>query len=200
VYFYCVGDNYQNTNRAYPALYSDLDGVPYRRLSKDESVMNFHTATSKWVSGSITTNGVISAGSYVWFGAFLRPSWNPAFDYGGKLFRENSYHLSTLPDYHPYYNYLDEGDFQDMRLTMYFQYGKEGENYVCTITQGVSLNDARAVKSVFNRVIFSGVNAVHSGLNGSLFFIRRIADKAAALFVFSRSVSLKYFIFDTVLS
>jgi hypothetical protein len=196
-YFYCVGEQYENTDNAYPAVYSDLNGVPYQRLTKNESRMNFHTVVNKWVSGNITTKNEVSAGSYVWFGALLLPSWLPAFDYGGKLIKENIYSPSGPPDFYPYYNYLDADDITDMRLSMYFQYGTMSENYVRTITQGVTLSDSCFTKSVYRRVLSSGANAVQNAAKGSLLFIRRVTDCAAALFALSRSVSLKRFISDT---
>jgi hypothetical protein len=197
-YFYCVGDAYENTNKAYPAVYSDLNGFPYQRLTKNESLMNFHTSADKWVSGNITTKSAVSAGSYVWLGAFLLPSWKPAFDYGGRLIKEDLYQLSNPPDTYPCYNYLDDGDVLDMRLSMYFQYGTMSENYVCTITQGVSLSDTRAVKSVYSRVLSSGVNAAHSTAKASLLFIRRIADAASVLFYSRRALSVRRVIVNGV--
>jgi hypothetical protein len=197
-YFYCAGNQYENTDKAYPAVYSDLNGFPYQRLTKNESLMNFHTAVNKWVSGSITAKSAISAGSYVWFGAFLLPSWNPAFDYGGKLINTEFYQSSNLPDTYPHYTYLDSDDIIDMRLSMYFQYGTMSENYVRTITQGVCLSDTRAVKSIYKRVIANGVNAAHSTVKSALLFIRRTADAAAVLFYSRRALSARRVIVNGV--
>jgi hypothetical protein len=195
-YFYCAGDASENTNTGIPALYSDLGGVPYQRLTKNESNINFHTSSDKWVSGTIATKSAVSAGNTVWFGAYLLPSWLPVFDYGGKLFIEELYKQNYLPETYPHYTYLNKDEAYNIRLSMYFQYGAMSENYSRVITAGVCLSDSVSKGTGFRRVIASGVAAFQNSVKGSLFFLRRIADNASALFNFTCPVSSKRFISD----
>jgi hypothetical protein len=198
-YFYCVGDSYENTNKGIPAIYSDLNGIPYQRLTKNESNVNLRTSTDKWVSGSITTKDTVSAGNTVWFGIYLLPSWMPAFDYGGKLFMEELYRQNYLPDIYPYYySYLNEDKIHNVRLSMYFQYGTMSENYMRSITAGVCLSDSVSKRVDFRRGLAAAVKVTECNVKRFLCLVRSISDSAAVLFSLPHSISFGRFISSAV--
>jgi hypothetical protein len=197
-YFYCVGDSYENINKGIPAIYSDLNGVPYQHLTKNESNVNLHTSTDKWVSGSITTKGTVNAGNTVWFGIYLLPSWMPVFDYGGRLFMEELYKQNYLPDTYPFYDYLNRNEAYNMRLSMYFQYGTMSENYIRSITAGVCLSDSASKRAYFRRGLAAAVKVTECQVKRFLCLVRSIRDSAAVLFSLSRFISFGRFISSAV--
>jgi hypothetical protein len=184
----------------FPAAYTDYNNKPkYKRTSGDDSL--YYPATNGnpagWLNADFTVTDDIAAGSSFWFGLYAEDGWRACYDYGGNLY-------AGMIDYdsgaaHAVYPDGDYAIRQNIKLSMYFEYSNS-QNFVRTITQGVTLSDSFSVKSGYNRVIYSGVNAVQSTAKASLLFIRRIADNAAALFIIARSASLKRFISDTALS
>jgi hypothetical protein len=132
------------------ALYSDQASKPLSRKTLNENLIDFDTRPGKpegWRSGSFSAAETIPAGSYVWFGVFAEYYFYPRFDYGATLYHYWYEHLgydipSTFPGYASY----------NMKLSMYFDY-TSAQAYTRTLTQGVSLSDARARKGSFVRML-----------------------------------------------
>jgi hypothetical protein len=126
-----------------PVVYSDNGNKPLYRKSAQEGFIDFRINGSKpkgWRSGTFVSNGSIAAGSYIWFGIFTDFIWLPRFDYGARCYTDWwwDYGVETaVPDEYPLSNY-----YEDFKLSMYFTY-TSAQNYVRTLTQGITLTDTR---------------------------------------------------------
>jgi len=149
-FMYSYVDNYDEAGGR-PVLYSDNNNSPLTRKSKNENFADFTVSNNKpagWRSSTFQSNGVISGGSYIWFGVFADFFWEPRFDYGAKCYVDDWYMVgNSVPNTYPIYNVNWYADF---RLSMYFTY-TAAQNYVRTITQGVSLSDTRRLTGNYKR-------------------------------------------------
>jgi len=135
-----------------PVLYSDNNNVPHTRLSVNERDLDLEVRGGKpagWRSANFAVSGNITSGSNVWFG-ISTVIFHPRFDYGMKCYWEFWDHLNTqTPDTFPVWS---ANWFYDFRLSMYFTYSS-AQNYIRTITQGVSLNDKQITSGNYRRGI-----------------------------------------------
>jgi hypothetical protein len=149
-YMYSYVDNYDDAGGR-PVLYSDNGNSPLTRKSKNENFADFTVNRNKpagWRSSTFQSNGAISSGSYIWFGVFCDFFWEPRFDYGAKCYSDDWYMAgNSIPNTFPIYNV---NWYFDFRLSMYFTY-TSAQNYVRTITQGVSLSDTRKLTGNYKR-------------------------------------------------
>jgi hypothetical protein len=150
-HFYINEDDRDNGGRG--VIYSDNGNKPHLRRSMNEAFINMRVNTSTpagWRSGSFSTNGSIPGGSYIWFGCFADFFWFPRFDFGSRIIAGEWFEVGeTIPNnYPPYY----EGWHKDFKLSMYFTY-TSAQNYIRTLTQGVSLTDNRNLIAEYKRNI-----------------------------------------------
>ncbi|MDR0288002.1 MAG: hypothetical protein LBI03_09915 [Clostridiales bacterium] len=163
-------------NRMYPSnvkpiIYSDNNDVPLAKLSSIE--VNFDCEVSGikpagWRSASFNINSDIQSGSYIWYG-LSAGMFCPQFDYGSKLYwysYEDS--SSHLPDTFPLYS---DNRFFDYKISMYFTYTM-AQNYVRTLTQGVTLTDTRKVIEDYKRNV-AQTAGTSSVINNYLSFFRK---------------------------
>ena len=136
--------------RCKPVLYSDNNNVPLTRRSKSEGEFDIAVRSGKpagWRSTTLQTNTSIANGSYIWFGLFC--DWfAPRFDFGAKCYKDfwdnkGNDILNTYPLY-------DANSYYNFKLSMYFTY-TSAQNYVRTLTQGVTLTDNRKITGVYKR-------------------------------------------------
>jgi hypothetical protein len=165
-YFYTNDDTEDEGVR--PILYSDNGNKPYSRLCSSESLINL--AGTGWKSGTFNANA--SADSNIWFGGLVEYMWMVRYDFGKQCYRDWWLDYTDEPEI-PQICYPN-GWFEDMLLSMYFTYS-DAQNYVRTLTQGVSLGVSENAVGNYLRVKADSVSS--SGLlNRSLGFIAAVAD------------------------
>jgi hypothetical protein len=135
-----------------PVLYTDSNDIPQARRSAAEGTFDIEVYLQKpasWRSTTFMTNSSIASGTYVWFG-IISLYFAVRFDFGAKCYLTEPDSMDVIPDIYPkwygtyYYNQL--------KPSMYFDY-TSAQNYVRTLTQGVSLIDSRKLIGSFNRNI-----------------------------------------------
>ncbi|MDR0474650.1 MAG: hypothetical protein LBH43_13385 [Treponema sp.] len=161
-YMYSHVDNYDEAGGR-PILYSDNGNSPLTRKSMNEGFADFTVSGSKpagWRSATFNSNGHITSGSYIWFGVFADFFWEPRFDYGAKCYSGDWYDKgSSIPNTYPHYNI---NWFSDFKLSMYFTYTSAAQNFVRTLTQGVTLSDNRKLTADYKRSLVqkAGINSL----------------------------------------
>jgi hypothetical protein len=152
-YFY-VYSNEEPDSAGYPVLYADSNNTPSARRSTQESYIDLQVTGGKpagWRSGTLRSNGSIASGNYIWFGIFTDAFWYPRFDYGARCYGEYWWDYgmedTVIPDEYPLYsaNY-----YENFKLSMYFNY-TSAQNYIRTLTQGITLTDTRKVTGNYKR-------------------------------------------------
>jgi hypothetical protein len=110
-----------------------------------------------WWQSVFDTDEAISSGLYIWFGVFTYDYWEPRFDFGGKCYADNySSAYNSAPNTYPL---LNVNIYRDHILSMYFTYNAAAQNFVRTLTQGVSLPDSRIVAGDYKRITSQFVQA-----------------------------------------
>jgi len=161
-YMYVNADSNGNASGK-PVLYSDNNNKPLNRNSMNENPADFtvnHNMPVGWRSSTFQSNGAINSGSYIWFGVYTYYYWEPRFDYGAKCYQNMIYDIyHNVANKYPINQFYDY--FTDYRLSMYFTYGPP-QNYVRTVTQGVSLSDTRRLTGNYKRSLSqaAGVNSL----------------------------------------
>jgi hypothetical protein len=173
-YFYTNDDQFDDAG-GLPVIYSDNTNTPNTLKSANESFIDFTVNTPKpkgWRSGTFSTNGSISSGSSIWFGCFTMYIWFPRFDYGGEFYNvywDDDEIPATYPEI--WYNW-NEG----FKLSMYFDYPPAAQNYLRTLTQGVTLNDTQRLTGNYKRSSAQtvGVNSILQGFKCFFCIIQEI--------------------------
>jgi len=146
-YVYCY-DKVSSSCR--PILYSENNDAPLTRLSTGEGnfdVVVSGTKPAGWRSTTFSTSLNVQGGSYVWYG-LSGGLFYPRFDYGLKMFWYTyDNYKANFPDTYPFY---PDNRFYDYKISMYFEY-TNAQNYVRTLTQGVTLNDTRKLTCSYTR-------------------------------------------------
>jgi hypothetical protein len=153
-YVYVYESDYEG--RCKPVLYSDQSGIPLARRSTAEGSFDIAVGGGKsagWRSTTFKTNTGIANNTYVWFGLFC--DWfAPRFDFGAKCYKDFWDHLGNdIPATFPLY---DAGNYYNFKLSMYFTYSS-AQNYVRTLTQGVTLIDNRKLIGAYTRSAIENV-------------------------------------------
>ena len=150
-HFYTNDDDWEAAGR--PVLYSDNFNQPHLRRSRQEALIDLRVVSGRprgWRAGTFTVADSIPAGSHIWFGLFTRYIWYPRFDYG-IAFHNREWFGNSIPDVYPEYTgraqTLNNNGF---RLSMYFEY-VSAQNFVRTLTQGVTLTDSRKLTVDYKR-------------------------------------------------
>jgi hypothetical protein len=169
-YLYTNADDPDNGGRG--VIYSDNGNKPQTRRSTQETFINMRVNSGTpagWRTGTFSTNTSISSGSYIWFGCFADFFWFPRFDYGSKVYAGDWYDVGdSVPNsYPPFY----DGWFLDFKLSMYFEY-TSAQNYVRTLTQGVSLTDSPKLTADYKRSMLQTVNSTDFS-NSFISFVRQ---------------------------
>ena len=194
-YLYCCNNNTETY--ALPLLYTNVNNKPYKRKSKNEKEINVWFSSASWKSNTFNLDGDITAGDYVWYG--IHASWfTTRFDYGGECYK-GWFNYDGYEDYEdepPPYIHLPDPYITSctIKWSMYFNYtAVTSQNYVRTITQGVTLTDNRKITADYKRLAIHTVNGA-AGLNSCVSFFRQCLSNASAtmrverLPVFFRSV------------
>jgi hypothetical protein len=145
--YYDEADSY-----ALPCIYTNNNDKPYFRKSLNEKGVDVNVASwqpAGWRSNTFSLNGSITAGDYIWFGVIT--GWfTTRFDYGGECYKFwPDWDGETLPSY----LHIGPNDsFCNIKWSWYFTYGAiTAQNYVCTLTQGVSLSDSHKATANYSR-------------------------------------------------
>jgi hypothetical protein len=155
-YVYCYNDN--TVPYATPFLYSNVDNKPYMKKSQNENQIDvdlyYPSLPIGWRSNTFNINGNITAGEYVWFG--LYSSWfTTRFDYGGECYK-GWFDYDLFEDYTgegtPYI-YINEWDtYCTIKWSWYYNYtAVNNQNYIRTVTQGVTLTDNKVLSTNYKR-------------------------------------------------
>jgi hypothetical protein len=196
-YVYCYDDDCDED--FIPCLYTNVNNKPYARKSLNENIIDVTVYPPRWPVGWKTNtfqiNGSITAGDYVWFGGWAQYFWT-RFDYGGDCYKGDF-------DYDLYEDYIEEYGlapyivfnqwvvYCNIIWSWYFTYAASaGQNYVRTLTQGVTLPNNRTITGNYKRI--STETAGNStSLNRLPLFFRNVAEivRAAMSNGNSRSIS-----------
>ena len=147
-YAYVNEDDWEAGGR--PVVYSDNGNSPQIRRSMNEGLMDFRVISGKpvgWRSATFNSNGTIASGINIWFGIFCEYYWLPRFDWGARCYADWWDHLPGIPNTYPIWSV---NHFYDFRLSMYFTY-TSAQNYIRTLTQGVTLIDSRRLTADYKR-------------------------------------------------
>jgi len=147
------------------------------KLSCNEQWFSLRAEQSQpgWKTGNFSVASPIEAGTYVWFGISTRRIWYPVYDWGGdcnwglkEYEREPPEHFSLhkWPVWHMY------------KPSMYFTY-TNAQNFVRSITQGVTLADSRKTALDFKRTTVQNATVNEKG-TASVEFKRLQAQNVAA--------------------
>ena len=141
-----------------PLLYSNVSNKPFKKISRNEKEIDVTIWPPSWPVGwrsnTFQLDGSINAGDFVWYGMWA--SWFATrFDYGGEGYK-GWFDYSLFPDYEdeptPYIHIGPWDTFTNIRWSWYFTYtAVTSQNYVRTLTQGVSLTDTRRLTADYRR-------------------------------------------------
>ena len=191
-YIYTNEDTYGDAGgRA--IVYSDVSNLPNLKISKQESFIDFEINGSKskgWRSGTFMSDGSIASGSYIWFGVAAQFFWFPRFDYGFRSVDCYWDPWEEIPDLFPKGKYDMWED--TLKYSMYFTY-TSAQNYIRTLTQGVTLSDSRKLTANYKRSLTQTADVdSFLGRNSSLFKKIQEAvqglDNNSTLCLFSRAL------------
>jgi hypothetical protein len=174
-----------------PVLYSDNGNKPYLRKSVQENSLDLRVSSNKpkgWRQATFSCKETITSGTYIWFGVYCDISWYTRFDYGALCYSGywDTYNdvQNTYPNNNPFLN--------DFKLSMYFTYSS-AQNYIRTITQGVTIEDKREAKGDYKRTVIQ-TTSVQSAVKELQAFSRRLIetvrslDKNTPSFIFTRLI------------
>ena len=175
-YAYVNQDDWEAGGR--PVFYSDNGNVPHTRKSMNENLMDLRVVSGKpvgWRSATFRSNGSIASGTNIWFGIFCEYYWMPRFDWGATCYVDWWDAFDSIPNNYPIWK---ESYFENFKLSMYFTY-TSGQNYLRTITQGVSLTDSRNLSADYKRSL-TQIAKVESEISPFWILLARIADTVHA--------------------
>jgi len=185
-----------------PVLYSDNNNIPLDKLSSNEGNIDVSvsgTNAAGWRSSSFNINSNIQSGSYIWYG-ISAALFYPRFDYGEKLYWYSyDNYAVNLPTTFPLF---PDGRFYDYKVSMYFDY-TTAQNYVRTLTQGVTLTDNRKLTAEYKRDATETVQA-NGVVNRLQTFYRKLQEAVQGLennscsFLFFRSVKETTTVSETI--
>jgi len=150
-----------------------------------------------WRQSTFYTSEVIQSGLYIWFGVFTYVYWEPRFDYGGKCYTDfYNFSLSSAPNTYPIYNV---NIYKDYLLSMYFTCTAAAQNFVRTLTQGVSLPDNLIVEGDYKRIVEQTVQADATPTR-QLTIFKRIQDTISNIDITTRVIAFFTRIQETLTS
>jgi hypothetical protein len=181
-----------------PCIYTNVNNKPYERKSRNENIIDVTVYPPKWPIGWKTNTfqiyGSITAGDYIWFGAWASYFWT-RFDYGGECYKgwfDDLYDDElSLYGVAPYIVFNQWIGYCNYIFSWYFTYtASAGQSYVRTLTQGVSLPDNRILTGNYKRTR-TEMAGNSTSLNRLPLFFRNVAEtiKATMKNGNSRSIS-----------
>jgi len=192
------GKWYSNSNWVEPCIFSDVNNKPYERLSANEQQLRrviYQIDNDGWFPATFSTNRIINGGSNIWVGVSFC-DYQPRFDFGARcyigyldFYEDENY---GVPDMFPYPEaelFDDYGiNTKNIIISFYFSYTAM-QNYVRTITQGVSLFDNRRIIGNYKRTvtqiatISSLLNRVMSIYHKCISTVNNIVEMKKAAFI-----------------
>jgi len=194
-YVYAYDDDCDEELR--PCIYTNVNNKPYARKSRNENSIDVTVYPPRWQVGWKTNTfqiyGSITAGDYIWFGAWAEYFWT-RFDYGGDCYKgwfddlyEEEVYLYGVAPYIIFNQWIS---YCNMIFSWYFTYTSSGgQSYVRTLTQGVSLPDSRILTGNYKRTSTETVRSSTS-LNRLPVFFRKVAETIKATMSNSNSRSI----------
>jgi hypothetical protein len=196
-YVYCYHNN--TDSYATPILYSNESNKPFMRKSQNERDINVIVGSvnpAGWRSNIFNINGTIAAGENVWFGIFSS-YFTTRFDYGIDCYK-GWFDWETYEDYEgeptPYINVGPWVTFCNIKWSWYFNYTAiTSQNFVRTLTQGVSLYDNHKLTADYKRKPIETVQVKFAAMRLQAIF-RKLQEAVQGLdinsssFLFFRSI------------
>jgi hypothetical protein len=151
---------------ATPLLYTNVNNKPYQKKSQNENQIDVSVWPPSWPVGwrnnTFSLNGSITTGEYLWFG-FHSGYFTTRFDYGGDCYK-GWFDYDLYEEYDgeptPYINIGQWDSYCTIKWSWYFIYtAVTSQNYVRTLTQGVSLSDSQRKNTGYKRITTQTVNA-----------------------------------------
>ncbi len=145
-----------------PVLYSDNGAAkPAIRRSSNEGNIDTYMSggmQEEWRSTTFSTNTNIQSGNYVWFG-LSAVMFVFMFDYGSTMYYYTyDNYAANLPDNFPFFS---DQRYYDYKMSAYFTYSN-AQNYVRTLTQGVTLTDIRTLTGYYKRGITQNAKVIET--------------------------------------
>jgi len=159
----------------HPRVYDDNNNSPLTRRSYNEGIAswrawyddNYHLLqienTPKWKSTTFNVIGTINQGSYIWFGGY-GDVFFPRFDYGSIMYKAFIEYIYEDDDDEVGTEYLDFPYFgyertYDRKISWYFEFVSQSQNYVRKLTQGVKLTDTKRITGNYKRTFTQTASA-----------------------------------------
>jgi hypothetical protein len=138
-------------NTCRPVIYTEHDSYPGNRITKNGGAVSCVSDT-KWWTWKETTfeiDGTIPGNTPFWFG-IAADRCNPVFDFGGDHYvgYPDSFDITAIPAVFPanHWKYYSG----EIKMSFYFDF-ISAQNYVCTLTQGITLTDSRKLTWNYKR-------------------------------------------------
>jgi hypothetical protein len=159
-YFYAYS-NEEPDSGGYPIIFDDNGYQPVNRLTKEEQFLDLEVSTSKpagWRNTTFKTKDAIPAGSKIWFGLYTEYFAYARFDYGAKFYSQWNDDLDAIPDTLRIYSHWSGADDDWFKISWYFTY-TAAQNYIRTLTQGVTLKESRKFTGAYKRTAIQAIKA-----------------------------------------
>jgi len=183
-YVYCY--NTETDSFVTPLLYTDVNSKPYMKKSQNEKMIDVRVWPPSlpvgWRSNTFGLNGNITAGDYIWFGVH-GGYFTTRFDYGGECYK-GWFDWELYEEYEgeptPYIHHSSLQKYCTIKWSWYFDYtAVTSQNFIRTLTQGVSLTDNRKINAGYKRAAIQTVKA--EGSVSRCFLFSRILKEIVGL-------------------
>ena len=186
-----------NTGQCKPILYSDAANMyPSQRRSTNEGdfdiVVNLTDKPAGWRSTTFNTSTNINTG-YIWFGLSAARLYF-VFDYGNKAFWW-AYNNNTVNIPNSFPLFPDQRNF-NYKISMYFTYSNP-QDYVRTLTQGVTLNETTKSIAEYKRIAIQNVK-INDNTKSAFFFLRQCVSKVYNNMTISRKPEFFRSVFENI--
>jgi hypothetical protein len=189
-----------------PCIYTNVNNKPYARKSKNENTVDVTVSPPRWPVGwntdTFRINGSLTAGDYIWFGGWAHYFWT-RFDYGGDCYKgqfDDDLYEDYIEEYGlaPYIVFNSTVSYCNIIWSWYFTYtGSGGQNYVRTLTQGVTISDNWIITGNYRRITTNTVKAEATPIR-HLTILKRIQDTLGSLDLVTKTLSIIASIKDTL--
>jgi len=192
-YIYCALP-YYTTNPYSPRIFDDNNNKPLTRRSYNEATVEtnivyydsvqrkYVPGPSVWKPAAFEIINRVNQGAYIWFGGYGGPC-HPKYDYGAVLYKTfpemdweiepDEWYDEETDEWHeiegvgteildfPYFG--NERTF-DCKFSWYFDFIRAAQNYVCRLTQGVTLADNKRTTEDYKRSLIqtASINSTFS--------------------------------------
>jgi hypothetical protein len=176
-YFYQNTDYTISGQDIYPVIYSNVNGKPYAKKSREGQPIPMFTGPRGWRNGEFYVDTPLAAGETIWFGGHCTTGWYPRFDWT----QDNIMYWRPFEEYMPsdIFHYDSWYQPHEIILSMYFTYSA-AQNYTRTIQNWAIPVEVKTVKRDLRRSA-KDTGKTTDILGGIVMFLRSIFDAAPAV-------------------